>query len=86
MLDFNFVPGRWDNKPDNLPEGARLAHKIIESVKGQEMHPIPSWQALNYDFTSYYTWKGTSHRSGDGDTWCAMESQFGGWIVVLPVD
>ncbi|KAG7368491.1 hypothetical protein IV203_031234 [Nitzschia inconspicua] len=43
VLDFNFIPGKWENKPDNLPEGARLAHSIIESAKGQEMHPCPAW-------------------------------------------
>ncbi|KAG7358796.1 hypothetical protein IV203_015385 [Nitzschia inconspicua] len=69
VLDFNFIPGKWENKPDNLPEGARLAHSIIESAKGQEMHPCPAWQIFNYDFTPYYTWKGTSHRCADGDTW-----------------
>jgi hypothetical protein len=69
VLHFNFVPGEWVDRPDNLPAGAKLAHELIERAWGMKMHPVPSWQVLNYDFSSYYTWKGTSHRTGEGDTW-----------------
>jgi hypothetical protein len=45
-VTFNFVRGKWEDKPDNLPEGCRLAHRLIEAVMGCEMHLVPSWQFL----------------------------------------
>ena len=69
VLDFGFVPGEWVNKPSNLPPGAKLAHQHIEAAKGQPMRPVdPQW-IINYDFSSYYTWKPSSARNGGGDTW-----------------
>ena len=34
VLQFNFVPGEWIEKPDNLPPGAKLAHNLIERGMG----------------------------------------------------
>jgi hypothetical protein len=74
-VTFNFVRGEWENKPDNLPEGCRLAHRLIESVMGCEMRPVPSWQVFNYDMTSYYAFNGTSHRSGNGNEWSRVPNE-----------
>jgi hypothetical protein len=31
---FKFMSGKWEDKQANLPEGSRLAHKLIEAVIG----------------------------------------------------
>jgi hypothetical protein len=74
-VTFNFVRGEWVDKPDNLPEGCRLAYKLIEAVMGCPMLPVPSWQVFNYYMTSYYTFKGTSHRSGNGNEWSRVSNE-----------
>ena len=54
LVNANFVKGEWTDKPTNLPEGAKLAHKLIEDATGCSMRPIPTCQIFNYDFTSHY--------------------------------
>jgi transposase len=40
LLNFNFVRGgEWTNKPTNLSEGAKFAHRTIERVTGHPMRP-----------------------------------------------
>jgi hypothetical protein len=41
----------------------------------REMHPVPSWQVFKYDMTSYYAFKGTSHRSGNGNKWSRVSNE-----------
>jgi hypothetical protein len=50
LLNFNFVRGEWTNKPTNLSEGAKFAHRTIERATGHPMrHPVPTDHILNYD-------------------------------------
>jgi hypothetical protein len=60
----------------NLPEGARLAHRIIEKVTGHLMCPVATDHIVNYDFTSHYYCKlnGVTNYRDLKDEWVRVDS------------
>jgi hypothetical protein len=63
-----FVPGQYD-APPNLPAGCHALLKILKDATGIEHRPIYSWQAANFDFSSYDTWEGTVPNDNSKDQW-----------------
>jgi len=67
----------WTNKPTNLPEGARLAHRMIEKVTGHPMRPVGLDHIRYYDFTlhNYCKYNGVTNYSRDLlDEWVRVDS------------
>ena len=68
VLEVQFVPGRFD-APQNLSTGASFMLKTLKAVTGVDHQPIKDWQAVNFDFSSYYAWEGVAPDDRSADQW-----------------
>ena len=54
----SLIPGKWHDKPDNLPEGANLIHTAAEDAFDMHMRPIDFEQLINSDDTGRFVSEG----------------------------
>jgi hypothetical protein len=78
-LSENFIPGLWIDKPSQLPEGAKVAHKIItKKVAGcPTMCPVDPGQIINYDtmMTANYFYRVSNDRRSEHDEWVRISNK-----------
>ena len=71
LLVTIYVKGNYE-KPNDLPAGSILGHKVMEQLTGQKMKPIQAFQHVNYDMTSTYVFEGTVPNSPGLDQWARV--------------